>query len=301
MRDPEKTTQPDTTDAEAQALAAAEVGYRRTTARADYEAPAEEPAQQVDTESGPTEPANEAPETNPEPDLSAQQPKPEQAIADQLAALKSQVQELKASSDNNPAVRKLHGEIGNINRTLKALQSASKKDAPANDELAAAVAKIQEQAKEFPEILGDVAQAMKVMHSRVTQAKDSEPEPEAADGQPIEEAPQSRYTTEQQVAIKSLDEVHPDRHQVTQSADYKQWFAALSPEIQTKVQNTWNPAVVSQHLTDFKKVVEARKSKQARLDAAVAPKGGAQKPGPTSLTNEQAAMRGYRKTAFRSF
>ena len=103
------------------------------------------------------------------------------------------------------------------------------------------------------------------------------------------------------MAIKSLDEVHPDRHQVTQSADYKQWFAALSPEIQTKVQNTWNPAVVSQHLTDFKKVVEARKSKQARLDAAVAPKGGAQKPGPTSLTNEQAAMRGYRKTAFRSF
>ena len=102
MSDPEKTTQPDTTDAEAQALAAAEVGYRRTTARADYEAPAEESAQQVDTESGPTEPANEAPETNPEPDLSAQQPTPEQAIADQLAALKSQVQELKASSDNNP-------------------------------------------------------------------------------------------------------------------------------------------------------------------------------------------------------
>jgi len=302
MFETETTTQPtdqETAEAEAQALAAAEAGYRRTTTRADYEAPAVDAAQEVDAESGLTEPANEAPEQTPEPDLSAQEPTPEQAIADQLAALKSQVQELKANSDNSPAVRKLHGEIGNINRTLKALQTASRQDAPANDELAAAVAKIKKQAEEFPEILGDVARAMEVMHARVLQTKASEPEPQAADGQTTEEAAQTGYTTAQQVAIQSLDEVHPDRHEVVNTADYKQWFAALPPDVQTKVQTTWNPAVVSQHLTDFKKSVEAKKSRQARLDAAVAPKGGAQKPGPTTLTNEQAAMRGYRKTAFR--
>ena len=39
---------------EAQALAAAEVGYRRTTARADYEAPAEESAVQPRDEGGET-------------------------------------------------------------------------------------------------------------------------------------------------------------------------------------------------------------------------------------------------------
>lgn len=286
-----------TSQDEAAALAAAEAGYRKATGAAEP-APLEAAAEPIESDSGLQAPANEVPT---EPDLSAPEPSQsaQDAISEQLEALKAQVRELKSSGADAEAVRRMHGEIGNINRTLKALQTASRQDAPANDELAAAVAKIKKQAEEFPEILGDVAQAMEVMHARVLQTKASEPEPQAADGQTTEEAAQTGYTTAQQVAIQSLDEVHPDRHEVVNTADYKQWFAALPPDVQTKVQTTWNPAVVSQHLTDFKKSVEAKKSRQARLDAAVAPKGGAQKPGPTTLTNEQAAMRGYRKTAFR--
>src|SRR3990167_4610327 len=55
-------------------------------------------------------------------------------LADELKALKAKV----AASANDPdTVRKMHGEIGNINRTLQQLQA--KPAAPVEDDLTAAI------------------------------------------------------------------------------------------------------------------------------------------------------------------
>lgn len=281
---------------EATALESALAGYHGAS-REESSPEVPQGAESVDA-AGEQAPANEV---QAEPDLSAQSPTPESAIAEQLNALKAQVTELRSQSGNDQAVRKLYGEIGNINRTLKQLQSANNNTAPADDELAAAVKAIDDQAKEFPEILGDVAKAMKVIHARVLQNKqDPGPELETETaGQPAEEVPQDGYTPEQRLAIKSLDEVHADRFDVMKTQDYKAWFSSLPAGTQTTVSNTWNPVVVAQHFTDFKAWQNSRKAKQDRLSAAVTPKGGAQRPGPSTISDEEAAWRGYNKRGSR--
>jgi hypothetical protein len=103
----------------------------------------------------------------------------------------------------------------------------------------------------------------------------------------------------QKTAIELIDEAHPDRHELKETPEFKAWFASKTPEYQEKINLTWNPAVLSQCFTDFKKVRDderaARQKKQNRLDAAVTPKGTPTKAQPSTLSDEQAAMVGYNR------
>lgn len=267
---------------EAEELASAQAGYGKK-ARSD-ELPADDQASQAQDAAAET-PTGDAAATaaelpaTPEPTVAS--------LADELKALKEKVA---ASSNSDPeAVRKLHGEIGNINRTIKALQNPPKgEEAPANDELAAALASAEAAAEEYPEVVGPLVKALKASIARqpATQFK-----PEDIDERVTTAVSRIRETD----AREALMEEHPDFEQVRETPEYKTWLASKPPEFQERFNTTWNPAVVARALTEFKDSLKTREKKQSRLAAAVTPQGVPQRAGPSTLPDDAGFSVGYNK------
>lgn len=303
-------TQTPETD-EAQALRLAQAGYDKTATRSPelpVETPdvAASPAAQplADSTSTPESlgPGDEANLEADPADLAA--PDPISQFSEQLAAMRAQMQELKDQGVPATEMRKLHGEIGNINRSLQQLQAAkaaAPAEDPASDELAAALAQADEVAKEFPEIAGPLVKALKAFQAKAAAAPVQAPQPELETApEQIPEAPtvdvdQLRQRERQQAAIDAIDELHPDRHRINATPEFKAWFASKTPEYQQKVTSTWNPAVLSNCYSEFKASLKARQRRQERLDAAAVPQGTGGGGGPTALPDEQGAWVGYNK------
>ena len=202
-------------------------------------------------------------------------------LAQELAALKAKVA---TSSGDSITVRKLHGEIGNINRTLKAL--TAKPEAPVNDEFTAAMIDAEAAATEFPEVLAPVLKALKASASR--QAPVSSEEIEARVSTAIK-------ATRENDAIESLKEEHPDYETVRETPEYNTWLTSKPPEFQHRFTTTWNPAVVAKGLTEFKDWSKAKERKQNRLETAVAPQGVPVKPTSSTLSDDAGYAAGYYK------
>lgn len=224
------------------------------------------------------------------------EPPPEPSVADELAALKAKVKSMQDSGDSD-AVRKLHGEIGNINRTIQQMQAPAKPAAPATDEVAEALKSAEVIAEEFPEIGVPMVRALKALAARPTQAAPAEP-PDI-DGRIA--AGVAKVT--QQNAIEQLSEDHPDYETVRDTTEFKAWLSAKTPEFQERFRTTWNPAVVSKTLTSFKDeqaaAAAAKLKKQGRLEAAVTPRGVPQTNGPSTIPDEQGAFNGYNRKRLR--
>lgn len=303
------TTQQAEVETDAQALASAQAGYDR---KARGSAPPAEAAVAASGAGAPladqvqTPPQEEAAPGPEESDLEAAAsaapaaaPDPIAAVTEQLGALRAQVQELASAGGAAAEVRKLHGEIGNINRTLKKLQAAAPADAPAaEDELAAALKQAEAVAEEFPEIAGPLVKALKAFHAKAA-APQKDPEPaspaDTTQAQPAAvDVEQERLAARQQAAIDALNELHPDRLEINKTPDFKKWLAAKPPEYQKKVNTSWNPAVLSSMYDEFKASVAARTRRQERLEAAAQPQGtGAS--GPTTTPDEEGARIGYKR------
>ncbi len=280
-------------DEEAQALQAAQAGY-------DGKARAQAPAQ-PEVKAAPvqpladTAPAASAQDDDGEPDPQAETPKPtaEQAVTAQLEDLKAQVRDLKASGADADTVRKMHGDIGEINRTLKQLKALEKADAPAIDELAAAMQDAEAIGAEYPELAGPLLKALKVMQSRIPQPKTEGDEPKA--NEPVPDQALAVRQAREQAAIDALNEVHPDRLVLKDTPEFKKWFSGWkTPEYRAKVTSSWNPAVVAEPFSAYKAWLNAQQRKQERLDAAVTEKGVPQG-GPTTISDEEAARIGYER------
>ncbi len=268
---------------EAEELAAAQAGYGRKT-RGD-EPPVDQPNDQPAAE----EPAAEQPAESPAAELPAPDPEPTvSTLAEELKALKAKV----ANTTSDPeAVRKLHGEIGNINRTLKALQSTPAKtdEAPADDKLAAALKKAEAAAEEYPEVVGPLVEVLK---ASIAERKQAQPAvPEDLDERVTTAVSRIRETD----AIEALKEEHPDFMTVRDTPEYKTWLASKPPEFQERFNTTWNPAVVARGLTEFKDSLKKREQKQTRLATAVAPQGVPSRAGPSTLPDEAGFSVGYNK------
>ncbi len=314
MNDP--VTQPTEVQAEAQALAEAQAGYAgKARAAADTTAPAPVvPAADVQPAAGApladSVPLSAStPDPEPAPDLQAEPAKPtaaEAALTQQLEDLKAQVRELKSSGADAATVRKMHGEIGDINRTLKQFAAVKAAEAPAGDELAAALKAAEGVAAEYPDIAGPIVKAIQAMQTRAP-ASAAAPEPVTPDPQQqgtttatppadAEERDEHGYTKVQRAAIEALDEVVPDRHAIKDTPEYQTWFAAWkTPEYRKKVLTSWNPAVVAEPFAAFKAHQAQRKQKQNVIDAAVQPQGSAQAPAATTIPDEAGFTRGYNR------
>jgi hypothetical protein len=220
------------------------------------------------------------------------EPPPEPSVADELAVLKAKVKTMQDSGDSD-AVRKLHGEIGNINRTIQQMQAPAKPAAPATDEVAEALASAEVIADEYPDIGAPIVRALKALAAR------SPAELPDIDGRVAAQV----ATITQRNAIEQLSEDHPDFSTVRETPEFKAWLSAKAPEFQERFSTTWNPAVVSRGLTEFKAAQAATEAakikKQGRLAAAVTPRGVPQTNGPSTIPDEDGALNGYNRKRLR--
>jgi|GEM_PF-2723421 len=205
-------------------------------------------------------------------------------LADELRDLKARV----AASQNDPSdVRKMHGQIGDINRTLQAMQSPA--PAPVTDEGDAA---LDEAASEYPELAGPMVREIKALKARLFQQPvQVQEDPEARRATRQAERQQER----QEDAIEALKDEHPDFMTVRDTPEYKTWLSGKPSEFQEKFTSTWNPAVVARGLTDFKASLKVREVKQNRLAGAITPQGVPQKAGLSTLSDDEALWAGYNK------
>lgn len=234
----------------------------------------------------PDEPSAEPEEV---PDIVEDEPvSAEKSLAEELAELKAKVSTLASDSDPS-AVRKLHGEIGDINRTLQKLQASKPEPepelAPVSDELTAAMKAAEEAALDFPELAGPIVTALKALNAKqvpVAQAPVVDVAAEIAKQREID-------------AIEALADDHPDFETVRSTPEFKAWLTTKTPEYQVKLDTTWNPAVVSKGLTEFKESLRVKQKKQDRLAAAVVTPGTQQQARPSTLPDEEGAWVGYNK------
>lgn len=261
---------------EAEEQAAALAGYNRTSTRAE-----EAPAETVKTEQ-----ADDAEPIVADTEL-IPQPEPEMNLADELKLLKAKVA---ASTSDPETMRKMHGDIGEINRTLKKLQASEKKpDAPVNDELTAALEAAENVAKEFPEIAEPLVKAIKAMGSTKQRATGQEPvDIDARVSDRISKALEEK-------AVSELKDEHPDYRTIMFSADFDSWVKTKAPELQDRIRHTESSAAASRYLTEYKNTLQAKQKKQDRLEAAVVTKGTQQQAKPSILPDEEGAWIGYNK------
>jgi hypothetical protein len=96
-------------------------------------------------------------------------------------------------------------------------------------------------------------------------------------------------------AMEALAEDHPDYETVRETPEYKNWLSSKAPEFQKRFTTTWNPAVVSKGLTEFKESLKDKQKKQNRLAAAVTPMGVPQTGGSSTIPDEDGFSRGYNR------
>lgn len=220
-------------------------------------------------------------------------------LAEQLAALKEEVKA--RSSEYSPEdIRKMNGDIGDINRRLKALepppQPATAPAAPENEELAAAMKQAEQLAEDFPELAGPLVAALKA--SVKAQPQVSQPAAQAIGVEEISAiANKAAQNARIAAAQEALEEEHPDWTTVRNTPQFKEWFSSRPADYQEKLTNTWNPAVVARGLTEYKESVRTKQQKQNRLSSAITPRGVPTPPAPSKLSDDEGFARGYAKGA----
>jgi hypothetical protein len=244
-------------------------GYGKT---ARVETPPVEDVQEPSTEQDVTHPAIEA--DHQEPSM--------KDLASELKALKAKVAESGALPDE---MRRMYGEIGNINRTLQQQVKAAPAAAPVDDEFTAALKEAEAVAGDFPELMSPILKALKAARQPTQQPT----------GDIDDRVTQAVTSIRQREAIETLQEEHPDYITVRDTAEYKTWLASKTPEFQERFTTTWNPAVVSRGLSEFKESLKTRERKQTRLAAAIAPQGVQQRAGPSTLSDDDGFSVGYNK------
>ena len=208
-------------------------------------------------------------------------------LADELKALKLRVA---ASSGDPDLVRRMHGEIGNINRTLKQMKERNQAaKVPVDDDLTTAIKAAEEAEKEFPEITGPLVKAIKAL-SAAQKTKEVAAEPSNDDSQNNAEQDQHLILT------KMLSDVHPGFKDIVDSDAYQTWLSSKPQDYQTLISNTWNPVVAANALTEFKDSQKIKQKKQERLEASVVTRGVEQAPIKSVIPDEEGLWRGYNKS-----
>lgn len=280
-------------DDDAEALAAMMAGYNARAAKSA-------PAQEVTT-SEPAVIAQVAEVAAPEASSTEEAEPAAPTLEERLAAFKEEIR-LAADTQEPAAVRRLHGEIGDMNRRLKAMETkpAPAPAAPVDDELTAAMGKAEALAAEYPELAGPLVEALKA----VTKAKpNAAPQGQALSqddiNRMVEEraAQQVRQLEERQrkEAEKVLKVDHPDFDTVIASKEFSSWVKTKPAELQDTIVNTENPMLAARFLSEFKETQRTTQKKTDRLKGAITPQGVTSQAAPSKLPDEQGLWVGYNK------
>lgn len=225
-----------------------------------------------------------------------------QLLEEKLAALKEEVRAIATNGD--PAVRKLHGEIGDINRKLKQLETKPEPQAaPVDDELTAAMLGAEKMAEDFQELGGPLVTALKAVAKAGQRAApvSTGPTQEEINAQ-IEIRAQQLLAGEQQRQFEEAQKVlkvdHPDFDSVMRSKEFDAWVKTKPADLQDTIIHTENPLLAARFLGEFKDSQRTQQKKQERLRSAVTPQGVAvTSTAPSKLTPEEEIMLGYQGRA----
>lgn len=258
MNEQLETEQVDTTTPE-QVQADMSAGFNKVRGNAAATEDAAKAADTDDSQAAP--PAELEPEPIPEPVALTQ---------DELRAALAKVAELDAFRGQSATeTQKLHGKIGELNRTLQAVQSAP---TAANSE--AHKAALQKLTDEYPELAetltplfgagsgGGVSKdaIAQIVQEQVGQIK-------AETTQTI-----GQLRTELSIAIS-----HPDYKQIGATPEHQKWLATKPADFQKAYLASWDPDFISESLTEFKTwkntTYAKEKERTARLEGAVRPAG----------------------------
>ena len=97
---------------------------------------------------------------------------------------------------------------------------------------------------------------------------------------------------------KLLSVMHPDWRHVAASQEFEQWKGTLPPDELQVAESSWDALSVSEVLTKFKQwhkdATQSKQTRQARLEAAVAPKSNRAMP-TGGATDEDAFVAGFKR------
>jgi hypothetical protein len=273
-------------------------------ARSGNTLPAEVPqTQSAQPESSPANYVpNEAPPEGEQPKPAEQQKDAAQLLEERLAAFKEEVRTI--ANGDPVAVRKLHGEIGDINRKLKQLEpKPAPQPAPVDEELAAAMQGAERVAEDFEELGGPLVTALKAVVANTGRRASEQStitteqlnEQVQVEAKRLQDAAEKRQYDEAVIVLKTD---HPDFATVKDSPEFFAWVKAKPAELQEVIFHTENPVLAARYLTEFKDVQRVQQKKQDRLSSAITPTGV---PAPTTaqskMTADEEVMLGYQKHA----
>jgi hypothetical protein len=269
-------------EAAAAALASMTAGYNKQRHIEPESAPVVEPV--VEGEAAPVVEGEAAPVVEPVVEAPT--------VDDTIKELKAKISEL----DGTPgSVRKIYGELGNIQRTLKQLQEQPKPaSGTSNAEVLAAIASAEKVAVEYPELTGPLVAALKVLSKQQPMTVSS---PTIDVESAVRDGIAKVHKTE---AIEALKLAHPDYVTVRETPEYKEWLTAKDEAFRNTFTKTWNANIVSNGLTEFKtwreaKAQAAKAVKTTRLEAAITPKSDGPATGPSKLPDSAGLAAGYNR------
>lgn len=228
------------------------------------EAPATEPAQEPESDSpeqafeqGYREVSGEQPAEPVEP---APQPEPEPVKI--AGYTEKELEEILGPrlNDQRKALESMNGRFGALNQQVQDIK-AKRGNLTVKDE---DFAKLKEDYPEFTEALIPVFRAI----------IERQPAPEPSPPQPPEGESKGMTAEEVSYLQSELAKVHPDWREVAVSPAFIEWKKTASSADRYIMDNAWDAAATADVLTRFKQSqTTSRQSKQARLEAAVTPKG----------------------------
>ncbi len=213
-----------------------------------------------------------------------------------LLASAAAVDELRAT--HTKKLDDAFGRIGGLAQTLKNIQSTPAGQAAeiSLDDLSA----LKDYGDELPTALAAS------LNKALAKVKVSGPAFDEASLEPVvqkrvSEALERVQKERQAEAEETVAEVHPDFKAVFADDGFAAWRQSLPDDRRTKLENTWNPTIITKAITDYKaskvqKVApkqETPNNRKALLEAAVTPKGtSAATPGKKTEMDE--FMEGFR-------
>lgn len=221
------------------------------------------------------EPAKAATDETPPAELETQQqvedpPEPQALSQEELRAALAKLNDLEQFRGQTAAeTQKLHGKIGELNRTLQNVQASP---TAANSEAhKAALAKLT---NEYPELAETLAP---LFEGRTATTVPTEQIQQIVQEQVGAVRAETQQTIQQLQAQITLTRAHPDWESIPSTPEYQKWFTAQPAEFQKQFNETWDTNFVAKGLSEFKKwkstTYAKTREKQARLDGAVTPTG----------------------------
>jgi anion-transporting ArsA/GET3 family ATPase len=144
--------------------------------------------------------------------------------------------------------------------------------------------------QEFPELSQGIQEKIDRALAKVQAV------PAGMSEQQLQEWYEKRKAEDYKASVVILDTAHPDRIEIKESAEYKEWLAGMPAYKQQAFLNSQDPYYVSSKLSEFKeyrdkKSSAAEKSKQ-RIENAITPQGVKPK-GPSTVSDDEAAQAAF--------